>query len=117
MSSGEDFNFSIIDKVYKEVVKQGLISDSFDRNQKVIEFVQPNELGQKLGGLEIGPEVVEDVDSLIKSVIRYSVKTCHPHFYNQLYHGSDAAGLAGQVHRKTCHVQLANNHRFFSVAQ
>ncbi len=27
-------------------------------------------------------------------VIRYSVKTTHPHFYNQLYHGVDGYGLA-----------------------
>ena len=29
------------------------------------------------------------------SVVKYSVKTCHPYFYNQLYHGADEYGLAG----------------------
>ena len=28
-------------------------------------------------------------------MVRFSVKTCHPYFYNQLYHGADEYGLAG----------------------
>ena len=28
-------------------------------------------------------------------MVQYSVKTCHPYFYNQLYHGVDEYGLAG----------------------
>ena len=28
-------------------------------------------------------------------IIKFSVKTCHPYFYNQLYHGADEYGLAG----------------------
>ena len=30
-----------------------------------------------------------------EAVVQYSVKTCHPYFYNQLYHGVDEYGLAG----------------------
>ena len=30
-----------------------------------------------------------------QAVVQYSVKTCHPYFYNQLYHGVDEYGLAG----------------------
>merc|ERR1712241_1386119 len=28
-------------------------------------------------------------------MIKFSVKTCHPYFYNQLYHGADEYGVAG----------------------
>ena len=43
-----------------------------------------------------------------ETVVKYSVKTCHPYFYNQLYHGVDEYGLAGSwlsgnVYN-TCHV-------------
>jgi len=61
-----------------------------------VEFVPPAELGERLGGLNIEPEGTKDVDSLIEAVAKYSVKTCHENFHNQLYAGSDAAGLAGQ---------------------
>ena len=30
-----------------------------------------------------------------QAVVQYSVKTCHPYFYNQLYHKVDEYGLVG----------------------
>ena len=63
----------------------------------MIEFVPPEKLEKFLGGLDIHKEGDENVDELLEKVVKYSVKTCHSHFYNQLYHGSDPAGLAGQV--------------------
>ena len=30
-----------------------------------------------------------------EDVVKLSVKTCHPYFYNQLYHGADEYGVAG----------------------
>ena len=54
--------------------------------QKVVEFVHPKELERCLGGLEIGPDPTQedDVKTLMEKVIRYSVKTCHHRFYNQV---------------------------------
>ena len=91
------FNTELLKKVFDLICSEGLISDNYDRSKKVVEFVQPAELGKHLGGLNIENEGLEDIDSLIKAVAKYSVKTCHENFHNQLYAGSDAAGLAGQV--------------------
>lgn len=92
-----EVNVELVKRVYDLVIKEGLISDNYDSRKKVVDFVPPQELGNKLGGLNIEMEGIQDVQSLLEAVVKYSVKTCHPHFYNQLYHGSDAAGLAGQV--------------------
>ena len=62
-----------------------------------------------LGGLNIDKEGDANVDDLLEKVVKYSVKTCHSHFYNQLYHGSDPAGLAGQWLSDALNT---NNHTF-----
>lgn len=90
-------NIDLLKKVFNLVVQEGLVSGNYDRSNKVVEFVHPADLGQRLGGLEISSEGIDDVESLLESVVKYSVKTCHPHFFNQLYHGSEPASLAGQV--------------------
>ena len=97
MDHPAEFNINILKKVFDLVCKEGLISDNYDSRKKVVEFVPPAELGERLGGLTIEKEGVEDIDNLIEAVVKYSVKTCHPNFHNQLYAGSDAAALAGQV--------------------
>lgn len=88
-------NTELLKKVYEIVAREGLVSDDYDSSKKVVEFVPPQKLGSVLGGLQIQEDGLEDVDSLLEAIVKYSVKTCHPHFFNQLYHGSDAAGLAG----------------------
>ena len=52
----------------------------------MIEFVHPEALGDKLGGLEIRDEGAGDqqVKEIIEKVVRFSAKTCSPYFYNQV---------------------------------
>jgi len=41
------------------------------------------------------PETSENLEMAIRQIVRYSAKTCNPHFHNQLYAGVDKYGLAG----------------------
>ena len=76
---------NLVKKVYELVIKEKLLSGHYDKSKNVVEFVSPAELGNRLGGLEIPQDGIENVDELLESVVKYSVKTCHSHFYNQLY--------------------------------
>ena len=87
----------LVKKVYEIVSKEKLFAGHYDKSKKVIDFVPPESLSERLGGLTIEKDGIADVDLLLENVVKYSVKTCHSHFYNQLYHGSHPAGLAGQV--------------------
>lgn len=65
-------------------------------SKPVLEFVYPEEL-QKLLPIELTDEPAskEEIETIIRQTIRYSVKTFSPHFHNQLYAGIDEYGLAG----------------------
>ena len=108
-SSMDSEGLNLVKKVYELVIKEKLLSGHYDKSKNVVEFVPPVELGNRLGGLEIPQDGIENVDELLESVVKYSVKTCHSHFYNQLYHGSDPAGLAGQVNGTL----RSNSHKMF----
>lgn len=62
-----------------------------------MEWVDPAALPSKI---DLPPsktgESHEALLRLLSSVIRYSVKTGHPHFVNQLYSSVDPYGLIGQ---------------------
>nr|CAD7261396.1 unnamed protein product [Timema shepardi] len=62
----------------------------------VVQFLPPDKLKEALP-LELGPTPSSDEEllSLCQDVIKYSVKTSHHHFHNQLYSGTDPYGLAG----------------------
>ena len=77
----------ILQEVLDLVKAERLLCDAADPDsQKVIEFVHPKDLEQCLGGLEIGsgPTSEDDIRDLMGRVVRYSVKTCHHRFYNQV---------------------------------
>lgn len=63
----------------------------------MVEWVEPATL-KSLMNLKICDEGVthEDLINLARNVIKYSVKTGHPHFVNQLFSGMDPYGLVGQ---------------------
>ena len=67
------------------------------KGQKVLNYVDPSEISNALGGLEISKDgtTIESAAHLVDNVMQYSVKTGHPHFYNALYHGVDSFGMAG----------------------
>merc|ERR1711892_230432 len=86
----------ILQNILEIVESQKLISDKHGSSSKVVDFQHPSELFEKLP-LTIGDEGLSDdeMKKIGEQVAEYSVKTCHPHFYNQLYHGADEYGLAG----------------------
>jgi len=49
------------------------------------------------------------LEDICECVVKYSVKTSHPHFYNQLYHGADEYGVAGSWLADSLNT---NNHTF-----
>ena len=68
----------------------------YDSKAKTVDFLHPEELRTALP-LAIGRQGCgeEELQKISEAVVKYSVKTCHPHFYNQLYHRADEYGLAG----------------------
>ncbi|KAK2145964.1 hypothetical protein LSH36_644g01104 [Paralvinella palmiformis] len=82
-------------RVFQIILEDG-VEKGTDVNSKVVEFVHP-EILEKLIDLSI-PESVTPDDRLLelcRETIRYSVKTGHRRFFNQLYSGLDQYGLAG----------------------
>lgn len=102
----DEFLGCILDKVRQH----RLVTGKFDSSEKVVDFVHPHELGTKIG-LEISrhPTPKEELKDICDKVIQYSVKTCHPAFYNQLYHGTDEYGVAGSWLTDALNT---NNHTF-----
>lgn len=68
------------------------------REQKIVEFHHPHEL-RKLLPLDVPVEGLDEehLVELCRSVVRYSVRTDHPFFYNQLFGGPEKTALAGAV--------------------
>ncbi|XP_057377339.1 cysteine sulfinic acid decarboxylase-like [Daphnia carinata] len=88
----EQFIRQVIDVLLKEAVFQGTSNDSL-----VIEWMEPESLMALLGEeLPKNPESDDNLIKLIKDVVRYSVKTGHPHFINQLFSSLDPYGLVAQ---------------------
>ncbi|XP_066940703.1 cysteine sulfinic acid decarboxylase-like isoform X1 [Macrobrachium rosenbergii] len=81
-------------KVLSLVLEENLVT-GVDESAKVVEFKHPREL-QELLKLNVGQNSrsTDEIMKVLEEVVRYSVKTTHPHFYNQLYGGIDEIGLA-----------------------
>ncbi|XP_043280791.1 cysteine sulfinic acid decarboxylase [Venturia canescens] len=80
-----------------EIVLDEAVFKGTSRGGKVVEWVDPSEL-RDLVDLEVPKSGVshEDLLQLARKVVKYSVKTGHPHFVNQLYSSVDPYGLMGQ---------------------
>lgn len=66
-------------------------------NDKILHFVQPHEL-RKLIDLRLDEHethTTEEIREICKKIIKYSVKTSHGRFHNQLFGQMDPFGLAG----------------------
>ncbi|XP_053323446.1 glutamate decarboxylase 1-like [Spea bombifrons] len=76
------------------------IKRTYDGNSKVLDFHHPHQLLDGLEGfsLELSdqPEPLEQILVDCRDTLRYSVKTAHPRFFNQLSSGLDMVGLAGE---------------------
>uniref|UniRef100_H2YJ70 Cysteine sulfinic acid decarboxylase n=1 Tax=Ciona savignyi TaxID=51511 RepID=H2YJ70_CIOSA len=96
-SGGNEDAVTFLRSVFDLVIKEG-VERVKDASTPVIDFKNPEELEQILD-LKI-PMQSSSHDQLLhycEQVFKYSVKTAHPHFFNQLYAGLDPYGFAGQV--------------------
>ncbi|XP_053374603.1 cysteine sulfinic acid decarboxylase-like isoform X2 [Mercenaria mercenaria] len=78
------------------VIQDGLIG-AMDRDTRVCDFHQPENLKKMLKELKIteDPASQDRLLNMCKDVIQYSVKTSNPRFFNQLYGGMDQYTLGG----------------------
>lgn len=73
------------------------VFNATDRSHKVVEFKNPEDLKNILDlKLKSTSDSDEKLMDLLKDTIKYSVKTGHPYFVNQLFSGIDPYALAGQ---------------------
>lgn len=81
----EEFSKMIIDNAVEQ-----------KRESKVLDFAYPKEMAQRfdLSLSEDGKDDDELID-ICKQVIKHSVKTNHPHFFNQLFAKANHYGVAG----------------------
>lgn len=88
----EKFLRECVDEIFSTAIFGGL-----QRENKVLNWHQPNELA-KLFDMSIKSyaDTDETLLELLRKTIRYSVKTGHPYFVNQLYSCVDVYGLVGQ---------------------
>nr|CAD7195665.1 unnamed protein product [Timema douglasi] len=91
-SRHEGFLRSVMDLLLDEAVFEGT-----SRNNRVVEWKSPEELDQLIDlGVSAEPVGHDKLLRLVRDTIRYSVKTGHPYFVNQLFSSLDPYGLAGQ---------------------
>lgn len=74
------------------------IFDGTKRENKVLEWTNPEEMLEKFDmSLKDEADTDEDLLKLANETIKYSVKTGHPYFVNQLFSCVDPYGFAGQL--------------------
>ncbi|KAH8400543.1 hypothetical protein KR222_006185 [Zaprionus bogoriensis] len=88
----EGFIRACVDEIIELAVFQGT-----NRSSKVVEWHEPAEL-RRLFDFELRDkgESQEQLRQLLRETIKFSVKTGHPYFINQLYSGVDPYALVGQ---------------------
>ncbi|XP_056654120.1 cysteine sulfinic acid decarboxylase isoform X2 [Monodelphis domestica] len=93
LSAGEALLQDVFGIVMDEAVRKGT-----DASEKVCEWKEPEEL-RKLLDLELRSqgERQDQILDRCRTIIQYSVKTCHPRFFNQLFSGLDPCALAGRI--------------------
>ncbi|XP_059162402.1 cysteine sulfinic acid decarboxylase-like [Physella acuta] len=86
---------SFLDSLF-QLIKEEALKKGTSRETAVIEFKQPHEL-EVLFDFEIHhkPSSHESLLEEVKKIIKYSVKSGHPHFHNLLYAGLDPYSLSG----------------------
>ncbi|XP_046659625.1 cysteine sulfinic acid decarboxylase isoform X2 [Homalodisca vitripennis] len=87
------------EKFIQEAVKLMLDEAVFslDRQTPVVQWTEPDELLERLDlQIERHPTTHDKLLQLMSDTIKYSVKTGHPYFMNQLFSSVDPYGLVGQ---------------------
>ncbi|XP_055389886.1 cysteine sulfinic acid decarboxylase [Condylostylus longicornis] len=97
----EIYDLLLEGNVFPENIKNGF---SGCGNHKIVDYICPSELKKKID-LKIDNSSksssfyetnnYENIKDILKDVIKYSVKTNHPYFRNQLFGQLDPFGLAG----------------------
>lgn len=96
-AAGEQFLSAAFQVLLEEAVRKGT-----DVAQKVCEWKEPHELRELLDlELRSRGEPESRLLERCRDVIRYSVKTCHPRFFNQLFSGLDHHALVGRLLTET----------------
>ena len=91
--SQEKFLRNLFDNVLNNA-----IFDGTKRENKVLEWTNPEEMLEKFDmTLKDEPDTDEELLKLANDTIKYSVKTGHPYFVNQLFSCVDPYGFAGQL--------------------
>ncbi|XP_017877131.1 cysteine sulfinic acid decarboxylase [Ceratina calcarata] len=82
---------------FVELLLQDAIFEGTSRKNRVVEWMEPTALYSAVD-LKLSEQGAshEELYSLARNVIKYSVKTGHPRFINQLYSTVDPYGLLGQ---------------------
>lgn len=81
-----------------DTVLSNAIFDGTKRENKVLEWTDPEELKRKFNmELKDEADTDEELVRLTNETIKYSVKTGHPYFVNQLFSCVDPYGFAGQL--------------------
>lgn len=74
------------------------VFDGTKRENKVLEWRDPEELSKIFDmSLKDEPDSDEELLKLASDTVKYSVKTGHPYFVNQLFSCVDPYGFAGQI--------------------
>ena len=71
-----------------EIVLKEAVFEGTSREKLVVEWMEPETLMALMGAgcrMPEEPQSDEKLVQLIENVVRYSVKTGHPHFINQLF--------------------------------
>ena len=86
---------SFITDLSKKLSKH-LLNRPTSHNTPVIEFRQPEDI-RKLIPMEIGePTSLKDLRTSLDTIMELSVKTDHPHFFNQLFAQADPVATVGE---------------------
>ncbi|KAM8976286.1 cysteine sulfinic acid decarboxylase [Pelodytes ibericus] len=84
------------------ILLQDAVSKGTDRNHKVCEWMEPEELDNILDlNIRCHGESQEVLLGYCRDIIRFSVKTGHPRFFNQLFSGLDRHALTGRILSET----------------
>uniref|UniRef100_A0A8C1IG92 Cysteine sulfinic acid decarboxylase n=1 Tax=Cyprinus carpio TaxID=7962 RepID=A0A8C1IG92_CYPCA len=84
------------------VIMEEILHKGTDSKEKVCEWKDPDQLRALLDlDLREHGESHEQLLQRVQDVARYSVKTCHPRFFNQLFAGVDYHALTGRLLTET----------------
>ncbi|XP_073469661.1 cysteine sulfinic acid decarboxylase [Aquarana catesbeiana] len=88
-------------EAFKIIIEEG-VQNSTNRDYKVCEWMEPEALQKVLDlNLRSNGESKEVLLGYCRDIIKLSVKTAHPRFFNQLFSGLDRYALTGRIITET----------------